>query len=105
VKRTLVTGLAGAALSLPLALVAGAPASAASPKAADPAYCVSQGLATLRALGALEAAQRQQVNYADFDVTGAGLIRTELGDEYYAPLGKIVALHAKSPGLFAWCDR
>lgn len=66
--------------------------------------CLRAGQATLRSLGAFKAAAKGQVNYADFDITGLGLIRAELGDEAYLPINEVFQLHLDSPGLFAWCD-
>ena len=66
--------------------------------------CLRAGQATLRSLGAFKAAAKGQVNYADFDVTGLGLIRAELGGMAFLPINQVFQLHLDSPELFAWCD-
>lgn len=74
-------------------------------QAAAPGECVQAGISTLKSLeGGIVAAAKQEVNYADFDSTGLGLIDAEFGEEYFAPLGAIVKLHVTSPELFAWCS-
>lgn len=106
--RSLVAGGTVAA-ALSVGLVAPATASAApSPKGA----CVQAGIGTLKDLGLLQAAARQQVNYALVDANGpgipalglpGGLIDTDLGDEAFLSLGAVVRLHTSNPELFAWC--
>lgn len=70
--------------------------------------CVQAGISTLMSLDALQAAAQQDVNYAAFDENSGtefeNAIRTDLGDDFSAPLGKIVKLHTTNPELFTWCD-
>jgi hypothetical protein len=110
-KKRIMAAIGGAALGL---TILAAPADARPTPRNDGAYCVQQGIGTLKSLGLLQAAAKQQVNYALLDVDGpgipglgvpGGLIRTQLGSEFTAPLGQIVKLHTTNPELFAWCDR
>ena len=89
-----------AVLGLGTVALAGPPSPS---KAAGKGACVQAGIGTLMDLGALQAAAKQDVNYAAFDVTGTGAIAVELGDEFFAPLGAIVKLHVTHPEVFSWC--
>ena len=89
---------------------------AASPVSAAPSAkgeCVQAGIGTLKSLDLLQAAAKQQVNYALIDSNGpgipalglpGGLIDADLGDEAFLSLGSVVKLHTTSPELFAWCS-
>ena len=100
---------AGAGVAALAVVMAAAPASAApkndSLPVNDGAYCVQQGIATLKGMGALQAAAKQQVDYSAFGTSGTGQIRLPLAPETYLPLGTVVALHASNPEYFEWCDR
>jgi hypothetical protein len=107
IRTAVAAGAVAASLAVGLA-AAGPAAAAPSPKGA----CVQAGIGTLKDLGLLQAAARQQVNYALIDVNGpgipalglpGGLIATDLGDEAFLSLGTVVRLHTSSPELFAWC--
>lgn len=94
--------IATAAVSLTaLTMVAGPAAAAPSKPDTD---CLRAGQAVLRDIASISAAARQEINYADFDETGAGLIRAELGDEAFLPINEVFKLHLNNPELFAWCD-
>ncbi|MDX1620202.1 MAG: hypothetical protein R3320_04380, partial [Nitriliruptorales bacterium] len=97
-KKLITTAVAATAA---LGLFAG-PAAAAPDK--PDTDCLRAGQAVLRTVASIDAAARQEINYAAFDETGAGLIRTELGDEAYLPINEVFQLHLRSPELFAWCD-
>ncbi len=100
---------AGAGVAALAVVMAAAPASAA-PKSDslpknDGAYCVQQGLATLKGLGALQLAAQGKVDYSAFGESGTGQIRLPLAEGSFLSLGTVVSLHTSSPQLFEWCDR
>jgi hypothetical protein len=64
--------------------------------------CVQEGIATLKSLGALQAAAQQKVDYSAF--TGPNGIRLDLPAGTFLSLGQVVKLHTSNPELFAWCD-
>jgi hypothetical protein len=78
-------------------------AGAATPR--EGAACVRAGVKFLASNGLLVKAARQQVDYAPFDITGTGDIRTELGDSAFLPLGQVIRFHFTNPEWFSWCDR
>lgn len=95
-----------------VALTAGfavAPASAAPKDTMKPkndgAYCVQQGIGTLKTLGALQAAAQGKVDYSAFADATAGPIFLDLPEGSFLSLGTVVKLHTNSPELFAWCAR
>lgn len=102
-KRTLVTAAAGAALVLPLSLVAATPAAAAPPGGADRpknagAACVHDGIAFLAGAGLVTTAasnnQTETIDYSDL---------VAVPDESYLSLGQVVKAHKQAPSLFPWC--
>ena len=103
-KRTLVTAAAGAALVLPLSLVAATPAAAAPPGDADRpknagAACVHDGVALLIGGGLITtAAGNNQTEALDYSTLVPAL---EPGS--YLSLGQVVKAHKQAPSLFSWC--
>jgi hypothetical protein len=104
------------ALALTAGVVVAAPASAApkdmSKPTNDGAYCVQQGIGTLKALGALQAAAKGELDYAPLGSQpgGAGFINLEftpaqVEDGVYFSLGTVVKLHTTNPEYFDWCMR
>lgn len=95
-----------------VALTAGfavAPASAA-PKdmtkpANDGAYCVQQGIGTLKSLGLLQAAAQKTIDYSTLADPVNGPIFADLPEGSFLSLGQVVKLHTTNPELFAWCAR
>jgi len=105
-NKVIVTAVVAA---LGFGLVGTAPAAAAPN---ERGACVQAGIGTLKSLGLLQAAAKQQVNYALIDENGpgipelglpGGLIAADLGDEAFLSLGAVVKLHTSNPELFAWC--
>ncbi len=95
-----------------LALTAGAaaaPASAAPKDMGKPmndgAYCVQQGIGTLKQLGALQAAAQGKVDYSALADAENGPIFLDLPEGAFLSLGTVVKLHTTNPELFAWCAR
>lgn len=68
------------------------------------AACVQDGIGFLKANGLLQAAAQKQIDYSTLGPDGAGLIRVQLPEGSFLPLGQVVKLHKMSPELFTWCD-
>ena len=68
------------------------------------AACVQDGIGFLKANGLLQAAAKKQVDYSTLGPNGAGLIRVQLPENSFLPLGQVVKLHTTNPELFTWCD-
>lgn len=100
---------AGAGVAALAVVMAAAPASAAPKNDARPvndgAYCVQQGLGTLKSLGLLQAAAKRQIDYSTLadPVNGPIFATLPKGSNY--SLGYVVKLHTTNPELFAWCAR
>jgi hypothetical protein len=99
-KRTLVAGAAGLALTLPLSLALAAPASAA-PKGKG--ACVQAGIGTLKELGMLQMAAQKKIDYSTLADPAKGPIFTSLPAGSNLSLGQVVKLHTTNPELFLWC--
>jgi hypothetical protein len=99
-KRTLVAGAAGLALTLPLSLALAAPASAAPQ---GKGACVQAGIGTLKELGLLQAAAQKKIDYSTLADKEDGPIFTDLPEDSFLSLGQVVKLHTSNPELFAWC--
>jgi hypothetical protein len=100
VKRTLVAGAAGLALTLPLSLALAAPASAA-PKGKG--ACVQAGIGTLKELGRFQEAAQKKIDYSTLADPRRGPIFADLEPGSNLSLGQVVKLHTTNPELFAWC--
>ena len=82
--------------------------ASAAPKNAG-AACVQDGIGFLKANGLLQAAAQKQIDYRLLgpDADGSpfqGLIRVQLDEGCFLPLGQVVKLHTTNPELFTWCD-
>ncbi len=100
---------AGAGVAALAVAMAASPASAAPKNDARPvndgAYCVQQGLGTLKSLGLLQAAAQRQIDYSTLADPVTGPIFADLPEGSNYSLGYVVKLHTTNPGLFAWCAR
>jgi hypothetical protein len=94
------TAIVTAAVALGVGLAA-APAAAApsNPGAA----CSQAGIGTLKDLGLLQAAARNQIDYSTLADPVNGPIFADLPEGSYRSLGQVVTLHHTNPELFAWC--
>ena len=92
-------------VALTAALSLGALAFAAKP--ANPGaggQCVQAGIGTLKSLDLFDAATKKQIDYSELANPVDGPIFAELPSGSNLSLGQVVSLHAKNPGLFAWCN-
>jgi hypothetical protein len=105
--KKLAAGAGALALAGGVALVA--PAAAAPKDMSKPmndgAYCVQQGIGTLKSLGALQAAAQGKVDYSAFADATTGPIFLDMPEGTFLSLGTVVKLHTTNPELFAWCAR
>ena len=91
-------------MSPPPPSVSGPPAQpSAAPKNVG-AACVQDGIAFLKNANLLQAAAKKQIDYSTLGPDGAGLIRIQLDEGSFLPLGQVVKLHTTNPELFTWCD-
>ncbi|MGI9576655.1 MAG: hypothetical protein ACR2OH_00460 [Microthrixaceae bacterium] len=74
----------------------------AAPKNAG-AACVQDGIGFLKANGLLQQAAQKKIDYSTLGPDGAGLIRVQLPEGSFLPLGQVVKLHTQNPALFTWC--
>lgn len=98
---------AGAGVAALAVVMAAAPASAGpkddSRPVNDGAYCVQQGIGTLKSLGLFQAAAQRQIDYSTLADPVNGPIFADLEEGSFLSLGQVVKLHTTSPDLFAWC--
>jgi hypothetical protein len=66
--------------------------------------CVQAGIGFLKANGLLQKAAQKKIDYSTLGPDGAGLIRVQLDEGSFLPLGQVVKLHTTNPELFTWCD-
>lgn len=94
-----------AAAVLALAMTGTTLASAGAAQAAPNAKgaCVQAGIGTLKSLGLLQAAARQEIDYSTLADAESGPIFADLPEGTYLSLGQVVKLHTSSPELFEWC--
>jgi hypothetical protein len=102
------------ALALTAGVVVAAPASAA-PKdpgkpMSDGAWCVQQGIGTLKALDLLQTAAKGELDYAPLGSQPGGLgfiniafTSEQVEDGVYLSLGTVVKLHTTNLEYFDWC--
>ena len=100
-KKKLSIALAAGVTAATVGLgAAGAVSAAPNAKGA----CVQDGIGFLKANGLLQAAAQKQIDYSTLGPDGAGLIRVQLPEGSFLPLGQVVKLHTTNPEIFTWCD-
>ena len=102
-KLVAATRAAVVAVTVAATVAVAAPASAADIPRNQGAACVRAGLGTLKSLGLLQAAARQEIDYSTLANQTTGPIFTTLPEGSYLSLGQVVKLHKTNPELFAWC--
>lgn len=100
-KKKLSIALAAGVTAATIGLGAAGTATAA-PNAKG--ACVQDGIGFLKANGLLQAAAQKQIDYSTLGPDGAGLIRVQLPEGSFLPLGQVVKLHTTNPEIFTWCD-
>jgi hypothetical protein len=98
-KKTVAAAVLALAATGTSLAVTGSAQAAPSAKGA----CVQAGIGTLKSLGLLQAAARQQIDYSTLADVESGPIFADLPEGSYLSLGQVVKLHTSSPELFAWC--